>query len=122
MATHGDLRSGLQEFTGVIDHWHRVGDDTQLRLAWRYLVRALADVGLADEAAILSGALLTETRSVLTQPHPPLLDDLLSVLGEAEFGRLTVRGSVMSVPEVVDASLDAIDRALGMLQISPGRD
>ncbi len=122
MATHGDLPSGLQEFIGVIDHWHRVGDDTQLRLAWRYLVSALADVGLADEAAILTGALLSETRSVLTQPHPQLLDDLLSVLGEAEYGRLTVRGSVMSVPELVDASLEAIDGALGMPHISAGRD
>ena len=121
-ATHGDLRPGLQEFAGVIDHWHRVGDDTQLRLACRYLVSALADVGLPDEAAILTGALLTETRSVLTQPHPQLLDDLLSVLGEAKYGRLTVRGSVMSVPEIVDASLEAIDRALGMPQISTGRD
>lgn len=122
MATHGDLRSGLQEFTGVIDHWHRAGDDTQLRLTWRYLVRALADVGLPDDAAILTGALLTETRSVLTQPHPQLLDDLLSVLGDAEYGRLTVRGSVMSVPELVDASLEAIDRALGMPSDSTGRD
>ncbi|MEX0796355.1 MAG: hypothetical protein WD274_06645, partial [Acidimicrobiia bacterium] len=122
MATHGDLRSGLHEFTGVIDHWHRVGDDTQLRLTWRYLVSALADVGLPDDAAILTGALLTENRSVLTQPHPQLLDELLSVLGEAEYGRLTVRGSVMSVPEIVDASLQAIDRALGMPQISTVRD
>lgn len=120
MATHGDLPSGLREFTGVIDHWHRVGDDTQLRLAWHYLVRVLADIGLADDAAILTGALLTENRSVLTQPHPRLLDELLSVLGDAEYGRLTVRGSVMSVPELVDVSLRAIDRALGICPDSGG--
>lgn len=118
IATHGEVSSGLQEFIGVIDHWHRVGDDTQLRLAWRYLVSALANVGLADDAAILTGALLTGSRSVLTQPHPQLLDELLSVLDEAEYGRLTVRGSVMSVPELVDVSLEAIDRALRMPQIS----
>jgi predicted ATPase/DNA-binding SARP family transcriptional activator len=122
MATHGDVRSGLHEFTGVIDHWHRVGDDTQLRLAWRYLVSALANVGLADDAAILTGALLTGSRSELTRPHSQLRDELLSVLDEAEYGRLTVRGSVMSVPELVDASLKAIDRALGMPQITAGRD
>ncbi|MEX1037736.1 MAG: BTAD domain-containing putative transcriptional regulator [Acidimicrobiia bacterium] len=112
MATHGDLRSGLQEFIGVIDHWHRVGDDTQLRLTWRYLVIALAAIGLADEAATITGALLTKPRSVLTQPHQKLLDGLLGTLGEAEYGRLTVRGSIMSVTEMVDASLEAIDRAL----------
>ena len=120
MATHGDVPSGLREFTGVIDHWHRAGDDTQLRLAWRYLVRVLADIGLADEAAILTGALLTENRSVLTRPHPRLLDELLSMLGNAEYGRLTVRGSVMTVPELVDVSLRAIDRALGIPPDSRG--
>lgn len=108
-----DPQGGLPDFIGVIDHWHRVGDDTQLRLAWRYLASALADVGLWGDAAILAGALLTETQSILTQPHQQLLDELLGVLGDAEYGRLTVRGSVMSVPEVVAASLDAINRALG---------
>jgi predicted ATPase/DNA-binding SARP family transcriptional activator len=115
---HGDLRGGFGEFAGVIDHWHRVGDDTQLRLSWRYLVRALADVGLPDEAALLTGALLTDTHSVLTHPHPRLADELRDVLGDAEYTRLTVRGSVMSVPELVVASLDAIDRAQHMGQDS----
>lgn len=120
MATHGDKRSGLKEFIEVIDHWHRVGDETQLRLTWRYLVGALSDVGHPIDAAILAGALLTETQSVLTQPHPQQLDDLACVLGEAAYGRLTVRGSVMSVPELVGASLEAIDRALeGSLSPQP---
>ena len=113
-ATHGDLRGGFQDFAGVVDHWHRAGDDTQLRLTWRYLVSALVDVGLYDEAAVLAGALVTETRSALTQPYPELLDDLSDVLGDAEYWRLTVRGSVMSVHELVVASLGAIDRALGV--------
>jgi len=40
------------------------------------------------------------------------------VLGNAEYTRLTVRGSVMSVPELVVTSLDAIDRAQHMGQDS----
>ncbi|MCJ7781776.1 MAG: winged helix-turn-helix domain-containing protein [Acidimicrobiia bacterium] len=116
--SHGDMDRGFQEFSGVIDHWHRVGDATQLRLSWRYLVRALADVGLPNEAAMLTGALLVDTRSVLTHPHPRLVDELSDVLGDAEFARLTVRGSVMSVAELVVASLDAIDRAQHMRQDS----
>jgi predicted ATPase/DNA-binding SARP family transcriptional activator len=115
---HGDLNSGFQEFAGVIDHWHRVGDDTQLRLSWRYLVRALVDVGLPNEAAILAGALLADTRSVLTHPHSRLVDELSAVLGDAEYTRLTIRGSVMSIQELVVASLEAIDRALHIRQDS----
>ncbi|MDK1018523.1 MAG: BTAD domain-containing putative transcriptional regulator [Actinomycetota bacterium] len=113
-AGHGDLSGAFRDFAGVIDHWHRAGDDTQLRLAWRYLVSALDHVGLPDEAALLSGALLADTKSVLTLPHPRLMDQLLGALGKAEYARLIVRGSVMSVPELVVVSLDAIDRARHM--------
>jgi len=111
-SAHGDLAGGLKGFAGVIDHWHRVGDDTQLRHTWRYLVRVLGDAGLHDEAAVLTGALLADTRSALTHPHPRLLEDLAKVLGDAQYTRLTVRGSIMSVPELVIVSLDAIDRVL----------
>jgi len=111
-AAHGDPDGGFRDFAGVIDHWHRAGDDTQLRHTWRYLVRALDDIGLQDEAAVLTGALLADTRSTLTHPKTQLLEDLAEVLGDAEYTRLTVRGSVMSVPELVIVSLDAIDRAL----------
>jgi tetratricopeptide (TPR) repeat protein len=116
-ASHGDPSGGLQDFAVVIDHWHRAGDDTQLRLTWRYLVAALVEAGRHEEAAVLVGALLTDTRSVLTQPHPKLLEDLRGVLGEAEYGRFTVRGSIMSVPELVVTSLDAIQEAL---RVPPG--
>lgn len=109
--SHGDPGGGFQDFAGVIDHWYRVGDDTQLRHAWRYLVRALADVGLSEEAAILTGALLADTGSVLTHPHPQVLEELTELLGDAKYTRLSIRGSVMSVAELVVASLDAIDRA-----------
>jgi predicted ATPase/DNA-binding SARP family transcriptional activator len=110
---HGNLRGGFQDFASVIDHWHRAGDDTQLRFTWRYLVRALSDVGLPDDAAILSGALLVESSSVLSHPHPQLVAELKEVLGDSEYTRLTVRGSIMSMPELVTMSLDAIARALG---------
>ena len=120
-AAHGDLDNGFHEFARVIDHWHRVGDDTQLRLTWRYVVSALVDVGLPYEAAVLTGALLADIRSVLTHPHPRLVDELSDVIGHAEYTRLTVRGSVMSMPELVVASLDAIDRAQHMRQDSSGR-
>lgn len=108
---HGNLESGFQDFADVIDHWHRAGDDTQLRFAWRYLVRALADVGLPAEAAVIAGALLDEAGSVLTHPHPDMQDRLIGLLGNAEYSRLTVRGSVMSLAELVAASRDAIERA-----------
>jgi predicted ATPase len=108
---HGDLEPGFQDFAYVIDHWHRAGDDTQLRFAWRYLVRALTDVGFPDDAAIVAGALLGDAGSALTHPHQEMLDSLIELLGEADFTRLTVRGSVMSVAELVAASLDAISRA-----------
>jgi hypothetical protein len=109
---HGDFDGGFSEFAGVIDHWHRAGDDTQLRFTWRYLVRALVDVGLREEAAILCGALLVDAGSVLSHPHLRLLDEHRETLGNAEYTRLTVRGSIMSVPELVTTSLDAIDRVL----------
>jgi tetratricopeptide (TPR) repeat protein len=111
-AAHGDSDGGFRDFAAVVDHWHRAGDDTQLRHTWRYLARALAAVGLHDEAAIITGALLADTRSTLTHPHPQVLEDLAEVLGDAQYMRLTVRGSIMSVPELVIVSLDAIDRVL----------
>ena len=36
-------------------------------------------------------------------------DGAAEVLGKAQYTRLTVRGSIMSVPELVIVSLDAID-------------
>lgn len=110
--THGDLGEGFRGFASVVDHWHRVGDDTQLRLTWRYLVKALSDVGCPQEAAMLAGALRADPGSVLTHPRPRLLAELAAVLGHAEYTRLTVRGSIMTVPELVVTSLGAIDRAL----------
>lgn len=107
---HGEVESGFRDFADVIDHWHRAGDDTQLRFAWRYLVRALTDAGFVDNAAILVGALLGDVGSVLTHPHSDMVDRLIEMLGSAEYTRLTVRGSVMSVAELVADSLDAIDR------------
>ena len=111
-ASHDDLDSAFADFAVVVDHWHRAGDNTQLRHTWRYLVRALDDVGLHNKAAVLSGALLADTGSTLTHPHPRVLKNLEEVLGDAAYTRLTVRGSIMSVPELVSVSLDAIDDVL----------
>jgi predicted ATPase len=111
-ANHGNMESAFSDFAVVVDHWHRAGDATQLRHTWRYLVRALDDVGLRDAAAVLSGALLADTGSTLTHPHPQVLKNLEEALGDAQFTRLTVRGSIMSVPELVSVSLDAIETAL----------
>jgi len=111
-ATHGDRESAFDDFDIVIDEWHRSGDNTQLRHAWRYLVRALHDVGLVEQAAVIAGALLADTRSTHIHPNRWVLKDLAEVLGDAQYARLTVRGSIMSVAEVVALSHDAIDTAL----------
>jgi len=109
---HGDVDEGFRDFARVVDHWFRAADHTQLRHTWRYLTRALADVGLHDGAAVLVGALLANTDSTLTHPHRRVLGDIASALGDAQYRRLTIRGSIMSVPELVTVSLDAIDTAL----------
>ena len=111
---HGDAEAGFRDFALVVDHWFRAADDTQLRHAWRYLTRALADVGLHEEAAVLAGALLARGDSALVHPHARVLEDVAAMLGDARFRQLTIRGSIMSVPELVIASLDGIDRALAL--------
>jgi predicted ATPase/DNA-binding SARP family transcriptional activator/tetratricopeptide (TPR) repeat protein len=109
---HGDVGEGYRDFALVVDHWFRAADDTQLRLTWRYLSRTLAEVGLYEEAAVLSGALLAQGDSGLVHPHRRVLEGITSALGDAQYRRLTIRGSIMSVPELVTVSLDAIDRAI----------
>ncbi|MFV1999662.1 MAG: hypothetical protein ACC654_04780, partial [Acidimicrobiia bacterium] len=111
-ATHGDIGEGFRDFARVVDHWFRAADDTQLRHTWRYLSRTLAEVGLHEEAAVLSGALLAQGDSGLVHPHHRVLEDITSALGDAQYRRLTISGSIMSVLELVTVSLDAIDRAI----------
>ena len=105
-----DTRTGLIDFATVIDHWYRVGDDTQLRLTWRYLVSALIEAGSNKDAAILTGALLATDRPILTYPNQRTQDTLEEYLGQSRCAMLTVRGSVMSVPDLVRISLEAIAR------------
>lgn len=107
----GDAAEGMHALVDVIDLWHRFGDLTQLRLAWRYLVRGLVHMGFLEPAAVLSGALLADEQSALTHPHPSVLKELKASLGDATYTRLTVRGLVMSTSELVDSSLAAIVRA-----------
>ncbi|MCH7669466.1 MAG: winged helix-turn-helix domain-containing protein [Acidobacteria bacterium] len=109
---HGETATGLRGFAGVVDHWFRAADGTQLRQTWRYLTSALVDVGLHEEAAVLAGALLVDTDSTLAHPHRRVLEVITTALGDAQYRRLTIRGSIMSLPELVTVSLDAINRAL----------
>jgi tetratricopeptide (TPR) repeat protein len=113
-AAHGNIGTGFRYFARVVDHWFRAADDTQLRHTWRYMTRALADVGLHDDAAILAGALTADRDSTLVHPHRRVLDAITLSLGEGQYRRLTIRGSIMSIPELVTVSLEAIDRALGV--------
>jgi len=117
-AAHGDTGTGFRHFARVVDHWYRAGDDTQLRHTWRYMTRALADVGIHEEAAILAGALVAQGDSTLAHPHRRVLDAIMASLGEGQYRRLTIRGSIMSVPELVTVSLEAIDRALGLDEVA----
>jgi predicted ATPase len=119
-AAHGDNAEGFRGFAGVVDHWFRAADDTQLRHTWRYLTRALADVVLHEEAAVLVGALLAHTDSTLTHPHRRVVEDIATTLGDAQYRRLTIRGSIMSVAELVIVSLDAIDAALAHAEAGSG--
>lgn len=111
-AQHDEMHTGLTDFASVIDHWHRTGSDTQLRLTWRYLVPALIDVGLLDDATILTGALLASEHAVLTHPNQHVLGALDESLGHARYAHLTMRGSMMRVPDLVALSLDAVARAI----------
>jgi hypothetical protein len=69
-------------------------------------------VGLEEEAAVLVGALLAEKDSSLNHPHPKVIEDIVSRLGDSQYRRLTIRGSIMSLAELVTVSLTAIDTAL----------
>lgn len=109
---HGDSIMGFRGFARVVDHWFRATDDTQLRHTWRYLTVALADADLHEEASVLAGGLLAQGDSALVHPHRRVLEQITSALDDAQYRRLTVRGSIMTIPELVTVSLDAIDRAL----------
>jgi len=112
-----DTRTGLIDFATVIDHWYRVGDDTQLRLTWRYLVSALIDAGSSKEAAILAGALLATDLPSLTHPNQRTQNTLKETLGRSQYARLKVQGSIMSVPDLVRVSLDAVRHIVSSLEM-----
>jgi hypothetical protein len=110
-AAHGDRRLACRQFSELIDGWYRAGDHNQLRLIWRYVTRVLADDGLDDEAAVLVGALENDG-SALAHPSPGMRSELERTLGVGRFNRLTLRGSVMDISELVDLSREAIERAI----------
>ncbi|MCL1587832.1 MAG: winged helix-turn-helix domain-containing protein [Actinomycetia bacterium] len=116
---YGDREAGFRDFASVVDYWHRIADDTQLRHTWRYMTRALSSVGLHEDAAVLAGALMADTDSTLGHPHHRVMESIVAGLDDAQFRRLSVRGSIMSVPELVAVSLDAIDKALVLVDAEP---
>ena len=78
-------------------------------MPWRYLVSALIDAGFSKDAAILTGALLATDLPRLTHPNQRTQDTLEESLGRSQYASLTVRGAIMSVPDLVRVSLDAVD-------------
>jgi len=112
-AAHGDPAEGFRALGEVIDHWYRVGDETQLRIALRYLARGLLEAGLVEEAAIIVGALLAKADVTLTHPPAQMSAELIDRLGDPDYVRLTTRGAVMSLAELVVLALGAARRAAG---------
>lgn len=108
-ATHGDRREGLQDFAGVVDHWHRAGADTQLRhmaLSGQQTGRRIGStMGPQFSQAPWSPEPARLSHSLIQNAGRPN-----GRAGEAEYRRLTVRGSVMSAHELVVASLAATER------------
>jgi hypothetical protein len=56
---HGDAAAAARAFIGVLEHWERVGDQTQQWLALRYVVRLLLRLGADENAVSLHHCLLT---------------------------------------------------------------
>lgn len=108
LTAHDDLAAGLDGFLDVIDRWNRAGDVTQLRLTWRYLIPVLARLDRCDDAAVLSGALLADRKSITTHPGPAVRARLEADLGAAAYNRLLVRGSVLQTWELVTLTTEAV--------------
>ncbi len=102
-------------FGPVVDHWDRAGDRTQLRLTWRYLLRALARAGLDEEAAVLIGALEDghgPARGVgLVRPPGGAVKGVRARLSEDAYTKALVRGGAMSHAELVEHARQVIRSA-----------
>lgn len=84
-AVHGDPAAAVRGFVEVVDHWDRVGDETQQWLNLRYVVRLLARLGADEDAIVLH-------RSLVAAGKPSPLD---TACISAE------PGSVLSLAEAV---------------------
>ena len=65
---HGDERAAAQEFTVVLEHWERVGDQTQQWLNLRYIVRLLVRLGADADAITLHHCLLAHGKPSPLEP------------------------------------------------------
>jgi len=79
---HGDERAAAQEFTVVLEHWERVGDQTQQWLNLRYIVRLLVRLGADAEAITLHHCLVAHGKP------SPLAPERAAWLGDGPDGPL----------------------------------
>ena len=71
-AVHRDPAAAARAFVVVVDHWDRVGDDTQQWLNLRYVVRLLTRLGADQEALVLHRSLAAAGKpSPLDPPDVP---------------------------------------------------
>jgi predicted ATPase/DNA-binding SARP family transcriptional activator len=73
---HGDAVAAARAFIAVLEHWERVGDQTQQWLALRYIVRLLLRLGADENAVSLHHCLLAARKpSPLDPSHASSLPD-----------------------------------------------
>jgi hypothetical protein len=76
-AVHRDPIAAARAFVDVIDHWDRVGDQTQQWLNLRYIVRLLTRLGAHSDALVLHHSLTAAGKPsplgpATAQPGPAL--------------------------------------------------
>lgn len=115
-ARHGDPKKALQAFTSIIARLYEGGDWTHLWTGLRSLVSVLARLDLAEDAAVLLGAV----REAETAP-PPYGEDagrlaelaaaLARRLGDTAYREMYARGRAMTDHDAVTFAELAIERA-----------
>lgn len=107
-SVHGDQRLAAREFSVVLEHWDRVGDQTQQWLNLRYIVRLLFRLGAGHDALALHHCLLAAGRS------SPLSPDQAAALAQGSdtlsYRAAVARGSLLTLPEAVRAAQLALHR------------
>jgi hypothetical protein len=114
-ARQGEVMAGLSGFAEVITTWYRGGDWANQWLSLRHVFGIWADLGSAEEAAVLHGALLaSDTAHAL--PFEPAdaehlddhVDGLRTLLGGDRFDGAVNRGASMSNNEIVEFVIEHI--------------